>query len=148
MKRFVLLLAAVVALALSMPAQDAAKASSTKKSSAKTTASSDKTAGAKSSQLTGCLATASGGSGFTLTNGRYTSGVAVSAGSGVDLAPHAGHKVQLMGTWDKGSDPKTKSFTATGVKHISEQCTAAGKAGAGAGKKGKKAADASAAPKS
>ncbi|MBV9610007.1 MAG: hypothetical protein JO187_10660, partial [Acidobacteria bacterium] len=104
------------------------------KSKSKDTAGSDMSAGGgKSTSVTGCLNGSAGN--YTLTNGRYKNGVAVTAASGVDLAPHVGHQVRLTGTWEKGSDSSaaggtsaSKTFNATAMKHISDTCTA-GKSG-------------------
>lgn len=138
MRKLLLLLA--VALAFSLPgfAQAAGGQSDTSATTSSTTKKSKTkaTAGAKESQLTGCLAKNAAGSGFMLTNGRYKKGVEVK--SSEDLTAHVGHQVQLMGTWEKpaaGAESATmRTFSATSMKHISDTCPAA------AGKKGGKKA--------
>jgi hypothetical protein len=97
------------------------------------------TSGGKATSVTGCLNGSAGN--YTLTNEHYKNGIAVTAASGVDLAPHVGHTVRLTGTWEKGSESvaaggtaASKTFNATSMKHISETCTS----GKAAGKKGSK----------
>jgi hypothetical protein len=89
------------------------------------------TTGGKATAITGCLNGSAGN--YTLTNAHYKNGVAVTAASGVDLAPHVGHTVKLTGTWEKGSESVaaggtsgSKTFNATSMKHISETCNASG----------------------
>ena len=129
MRRFALLFAGVLAFSLCVMAQGTS-ASGTQTQSKTTKSKSEKTAAAgeaKTSQLTGCLAKDASGNGYTLTNGRYKKGVAVT--SSQDISAHVGHEVRLMGTWEK---PGT-AFTATDLKHIADTCTPAG------GKKAEKA---------
>ena len=63
---------------------------------------------------------------YTLTNGRYKNGVAVSGSD--DLGPHVGHTVRLTGNWS--GDKKT--FNETKVDMVSANCSTGG----GASKKG------------
>ena len=89
-------------------------------SDANATDTSAKSSG-KSSTVTGCISHEKAANGdYTLTNGRYKNGVDVSGSD--DLGKHAGHKVQLTGSW---SDPG-KAFQETKIKHISETCNVAG----------------------
>lgn len=148
MKKFLLLLAIVVAFSLTAPAQAASSGQAGTQTTTKTTTQSKaKPAGgeAKESQLTGCLAKNAAGNGFMLTNGKYKKGVAVK--SSQDLSAHVGHEVKLMGTWEKPTEGAvgTKSapmrtFNATSMKHISDTCKAAA-AGGGEKKGGTKAAE-------
>jgi hypothetical protein len=154
MKKLVMLLALAVAFSLSGFAQTSSSGSSSsgtsssdtgKTSKKKHSMASDSDTGAKSgksSTVTGCLK--SDATPVTLTNGRYKKGVEVdtSADTTDDFAKHNGHKVQLTGSWEgTGAD---KKFKATSMKHISETCTAGGKASAasdtGTKHKGKKGA--------
>ena len=138
----------------------------TKKSHKKATSSdtnaSDTAASAKStgktSTVTGCISKDKNPAGnYTLTNGRYKNGVDVTGSD--DLSAHAGHKVQLTGSWTTPG----KSFQETKIKHIAETCTTSGSTSASsasgsdtgatssAGKKSKKSkgsSDMSATPKS
>jgi hypothetical protein len=105
-------------------------------------------AAAQDHQLTGCLAKDSSGKGFTLTSGRYKSGVAVM--SGQDLGVHVGHMVRLTGTWQEpapggagGSGAAGKpirTFTADQVERVSNTCTV-GASKAEAKKAGSQAVD-------
>lgn len=88
---------------------------------------------AKETHITGCQGGSEGA--YTITNGRYKKGVAVTPASGVDLKPHVGHEVKLTGTWQKTGD--TETFNATKVEHISDTCTATAGAATGKGKKKK-----------
>ena len=151
MKKLVMLLALAVAFSLSGFAQTSSTGSTsggtsstektekttTKKTSKKSTEAGEagEKAAGKSHTVTGCLK--SDAQPVTLTNGKYKSGVQVdtSADTTDDFAKHNGHKVQLTGSWEgTGAD---KKFKATAMKHISETCTAGGKASA-AGEKGEK----------
>ena len=122
-----------------------------KKGKSKSSDSMGDTSAPKATSVTGCLNGSAGS--YTLTNGRYKNGVAVTAASGVDLAPHVGHTVRLTGTWEKGSGSSaaggtaaSKIFNATGMKHISETCTTG--TGSKAAKSGSKSDSAApAAPK-
>lgn len=143
MRKFLLLLAAAVALSLTGFAQTSGTSQSDT-SKTKTTTTTKSTGGTgqaatKESQLTGCLAKSADGKGYTLTNGHYTKGVEVK--SSEDISAHVGHEVKLMGAWEKpaagaeGGATKSgtmKTFNATSLKHISDTCTAAA---AGGGKK-------------
>ncbi len=158
MKKLALLVALVLAFSLSVLAQGTSATGTqesqtttttkTKKAKKGTAATEGETAGAtkgaKEHQLTGCLAKDPSGSGFMLTNGHYKKGVEVK--SSEDLSAHVGHEVKLTGTWEKptagaegGAGAKgteMRTFNASALKHISDTCTAAGKAGK-ASKKGK-----------
>ena len=70
----------------------------------------------KLAQLTGCIA--SSGGGYTLTNGHYKTGVAVT--SSEDLKPHVGHQVRMKGTWSEDK----KSYKAESVAMVAETCPA------------------------
>jgi hypothetical protein len=172
MRKFVLLLAAVVAMSLTGLAQTSSQGTSSGTDTQTTTTTTQTTkhakhakgeAGesaatekseksAKESQLTGCLAKDPSGSGYMLTNGKYKKGVEVK--SSEDLSAHVGHEVKLMGTWEKptageaggaGAKGETmRTFNATKLDHISDTCKAAGAAKS----KGKKSDKTAAAPSS
>jgi hypothetical protein len=120
MKKLLSLLAAVFCLSVLVVAQDAPKA---KKKAVDE--------GPKLSQLSGCLTSA--GAGYTLTNGHYKSGVAVTGPD--ELKSHVGHQVRMKGTW---SEPK-KSYKAEAVSMVAETCPAPGSAAAGGKTKAGKA---------
>jgi hypothetical protein len=152
MRKFVILLAAVVVLSLTGLAQTSSQGTTgteTQTTTTKTTKHAKHAKGeagesgamageksAKESQLTGCLAKDASGSGYMLTNGHYKKGVEVK--SAEDLSAHVGHEVRLMGTWEKetageaggaGAKGKTmREFNATKVEHISDTCKMAGAA--------------------
>jgi hypothetical protein len=142
MKRVALLFVALLALVWMSGAQDQSSAGQTatttttkkthKKAAASDAGASDASsakASGKTSTVTGCISSDKGPDGdYTLTNGRYKNGVDVSGSD--DLSKHAGHKVQLTGTWTTPG----KAFQETKIKHISETCTAAPSKGATAGK--------------
>jgi len=159
MKKWTMALVVVLAFALSALAQTGSTSGSSmgqsgtdqmgnmSKSQGKTSDMGSDTNG-KATSITGCLNGSSGN--YTLTNGHYKNGVAVTAASGVDLAPHVGHTVKLTGTWEKGSESVaaggtsgSKTFNATSMKHISETCNAGGTSG----KKGSKGAMSETPPK-
>ena len=133
MKRVLLVIAMALAFTWTMAAQDQAGTSSTQtttttttKKSHKKAASSDTSASdtasskstGKSHTVTGCISKDKDANGnYTLTNGRYKKGVDVTGSD--DLSAHAGHKVQLTGTWTTPG----KTFDETKIKHISETCT-------------------------
>ena len=152
MKKWTLGLVLVLAFSLSALAQTGSSSTSdtsmgqagsqdqmghtSKKSKAQTGDSSmgSDMSGGKATTVTGCLNGSNGN--YTLTNEHYKNGIAVTAASGVDLAPHVGHTVRLTGTWEKGSGSvaaggtsASKTFNATSMKHISETCNTSGKAG-------------------
>ncbi len=169
MKRVLLILAVALTFAWTAMAQDQAASGSsqtttsttTTKKSHKKAASSDASASdsekaesakksEKSSTVTGCVSKEKDAAGnYTLTNGRYKNGVDVTGND--DLSAHAGHKVQLTGTWTTAG----KSFQESKIKHIADTCTAVGSKSVSADttttkttKKSKKStADASAPPK-
>jgi hypothetical protein len=152
MKKFVVLLAAVVVLSLTGLAQTSSQGTmGTETQTTETTkttkhakhakgemgesAATEKSEkSAKESQLTGCLAKDSSGNGFMLTNGKYKKGVEVK--SSEDLSAHVGHEVKLMGTWEKstageaggaGSKGETmRTFNASKLNHLSDTCKMAG----------------------
>jgi hypothetical protein len=122
-----LLLLAVVTLAFTMTAmaQGAAAGQSSSSSTTTTTTQAEKTkseTGAKTHQLTGCLAKDPSGSGYLLKNGNYKNGVPIKTTE--DISAHIGHKVQLTGDWE--GTGKGRTFNATSLKHISATCTVAG----------------------
>ncbi|MGZ4816716.1 MAG: hypothetical protein ACXVZV_14975 [Terriglobales bacterium] len=145
MKRVLLVIAIAMAFAWTSMAQDQTGTSSsqtttttttTKKSHKKAassdtgasdTASSSKSSGKKRT-VTGCVSKDKDANGnYTLSNGRYKNGVDVTGSD--DLSAHAGHKVQLTGTWTTPG----KTFEETKVKHISETCTVGGASSASSG---------------
>jgi hypothetical protein len=120
MKRLLLLLAVAVAFTFTAVAQTS-DTSKTSKSS-------------KEATLTGCISAQPDSNGnYTLSNSRYKKGVEV--GPTDKVKDHAGHQVKLTGTWSTmaagettgggaaSSGKKTKSFDATDVTMISENCT-------------------------
>jgi hypothetical protein len=126
---FVVLLATTcVAIAQDQSTATQSTSTTTTKKTHKKSASSDASAtesGAKSSRktstVTGCVSSDKGANGdYMLTNSRYKDGVDVSGSD--DLSKHAGHKVQLTGSWTTPG----KAFQETKIKHISETCSAAG----------------------
>jgi cytoskeletal protein RodZ len=151
---FVLLFAFTWPIAAQQQSTSSSTTTTTTTKKSKKTASSDTTASdtsatkaaAKTSSVTGCVSSDKGPNGdYTLTNGRYKHGVDVSGSD--DLSKHAGHKVQLTGTWTTPG----KAFEETKIKHIADTCSATKadtSASATATKKGKKTADTSATPKS
>ncbi len=56
--------------------------------------------------------------------------VKLTAASGVDLAAHVGHTVEVSGSWAKSGDasasaaPMAKEFTVKNVKMVSSTCSA------------------------
>ncbi|MGH9523575.1 MAG: hypothetical protein ACRD3E_13695 [Terriglobales bacterium] len=89
----------------------------------------------KMSSLTGCLSASPNSDGmYTLSNGRYKSGVEV--GPTDKVKDHAGHQVALKGHWGTAgqagensggvasstSEKGEKHFDVDSVKHISETC--------------------------
>lgn len=130
MKKWTLGLLLVLAFALASLAQTSSTGSSMGQSSQMGDKNMGTAAAGTSTSVTGCLNGSAGN--YTLTNGKYKNGVAVTAASGVDLAPHVGHEVRLTGTWEKGSGSAaaggttaSKTFNATSMKHISETCNMA-----------------------
>jgi hypothetical protein len=131
MKRVFLLMVVALLFCFTAAAQtsDTSSTKSSKKSkSTTTTSSTSETSGgaakahAKGNTVTGCVGGSAGS--YTLTNGRYKNGVAVSGSD--DLAPHIGHTVKLTGSWSEDK----KTFNETKVDMVSASCTAGG------GKKG------------
>lgn len=104
-------------------------------------------AGAKESQLTGCLAKDAAGTGYMLTNGHYKKGVEVK--SSEDISAHVGHQVKVMGTWEKPASGEAagakgqemRTFNATKLDHIADTCKTAAASGEKKGKKGAPAAE-------
>ncbi len=153
MKKLLLLLAIAVALSLTGYTQTSGTSQSGT-TTGKTTTQKSTTEGVgqtapKPAHLTGCLAKGPEGSGYVLTNGKYTKGVAVK--SSEDISAHVGHEVKLTGTWEKPAETTgakeaapPRTFEATSLKHISDTCTAA----TAGGKKGGKKAPASTPPAS
>ena len=132
MKKWTLGLLLVLAFALASLAQTSSTGSKSGSSTGQSSQMGDQNMGTAaagtSTSVTGCLNGSAGN--YTLTNGKYKNGVAVTAASGVDLAPHIGHEVRLTGTWEKGSGSAaaggttaSKTFNATSMKHISETCS-------------------------
>ena len=121
MKKLLSLLAVVVCLSFIAVAQDAPKAKPKK-------ATDD---AAKLAQLTGCLSSPGAGS-YTLTNGHYKSGVAVTGPD--ELKSHVGHQIRMKGTWSEDK----KSYKADSIAMVADTCPAP----AVKPKAGKKKADA------
>jgi hypothetical protein len=113
--------------------------------------------GGKETKLTGCVQAGTSASSFELTNikkgmsgehsasagaGAASKSVKLSAASGVDLAAHVGHTVEVSGSWAKsGGDTSSaspsaaspsasagggmdKEFTVKNVKMVSSTCSA------------------------
>jgi len=137
MKRVLLFFVVVLAFAWTTVAQDQSTTSSSQTTTTTTTKKSHKNAAAadskaaadtasaksaaKTSTITGCVSKSAGTDGsYTIANGRYKNGVAVTGSD--DISKHAGHKVQLAGNWTTPG----KSFEETKIKHVSETCTVAG----------------------
>lgn len=90
-------------------------------------------ASAKEQQLSGCIAKDASGSKYVLTNARHKQGVELN--SSEDLSAHVGHKVKLMGSWQKPTEEaaggagakghQMRTFNITSVKHVSDTCSAA-----------------------
>jgi hypothetical protein len=88
----------------------------------------------KTSTLTGCLSASPNSDGmYTLSNGRYKSGVEV--GPTDKVKDHAGHQVALKGKWGTAaeagentgvaastSEKGEKHFDVESVKHLSDTC--------------------------
>lgn len=111
MKRAMLLFAMLLAFAFAATAQD--QPATTTSKSGKT-----HTASAKGSTITGCISADKGANGnYTISNGRYKKGVDVTGND--DISKHAGHKVQLTGSWTTPG----KTFDETKIKHIADTCT-------------------------
>jgi len=120
MKKLLLLATAALALSCMTLAQDQSSTTTTTKKSHKTATDTSATS-AKSSTISGCISKDKDSSGnYTIANGRYKDGVDVTGND--DLSKHAGHKVQLTGTW---TTPK-KSFQETTIKHVADTCAVAG----------------------
>ena len=99
----------------------------------------------KEMKITGCVQAGTSASSFELTNikkGMHhdaaataaapadaaSKNVKLTAGSGVDLAAHVGHTVEVAGTWakpaaDAAAAPMAKEFTVNNVKMVSSTCT-------------------------
>jgi hypothetical protein len=116
--------------------------------------------GAKESKITGCIAAGASASSFELTNVKKgmadsaasaaaapadaaSKNVKLTAASGVDLAAHVGHTVEVTGSWAKSEGPSSaapsasspsasapgasgmaKEFTVKNVKMVSSTCSA------------------------
>jgi hypothetical protein len=115
--------------------------------------------GAKESKITGCVAAGTSASSFELTNVKKgmsdapsaaaapsadtaSKNVKLTAASGVDLAAHVGHTVEVTGSWAKSGDSPSsaapsasspsaspsgsggKEFTVKNVKMVSSTCSA------------------------
>jgi hypothetical protein len=98
----------------------------------------------KEMKLTGCVQAGTSASSFELTNikkGEHGStasaapaaaakNVKLTAASGVDLAAHVGHTVEVAGSWAKpaadapAGAPMAKEFTVNNVKMVSSTCSA------------------------
>ena len=104
----------------------------------------------KEVKLTGCIQAGTSASSFELTNikkgdspsaaagGAASKNVKLTAGSGVDLAAHVGHTVEVSGTWAKSGDTPSaaspsasaagsamaKELTVSNVKMVSSTCSA------------------------
>ncbi len=126
MKRLLAMLALVTAFTLTSAAQTSASSTGQTKSK-KSATSSEMTGKAKTSTVTGCVSKEADANGvYTLTNGRYKKGVEI--GPTDKIKDHAGHTMQLTGTWSgTGAD---KKFEIASVKHLSPTCTMGGKGAA------------------
>jgi hypothetical protein len=118
MKRSILLSAVLLAFVFPALAQNAAHSS--KSNSSKTT------------PLTGCVSPLVNSEGnYILTNSRYKKGVELIPGPTTeDISTHAGHEVQLTGTWtsepsaSKSADARKydKHFLVASIQHLSDTC--------------------------
>ena len=106
MKKLLSLLVVVLCLSFIAAAQDAPKAKAKAAD-----------AGPKMAQLTGCLSSPGAGS-YTLTNGHYKSGVAVTGAD--ELKAHVGHQVRMKGTWSEDK----KSYKADSIAMVADTCPA------------------------
>ena len=115
MRKMLVLLAMVLAFSFAAVAQYGSS------DSGQSSQKSDKMG--KSSTLTGCLSKEPDANGnYTLTNGKLKKGVAV--GPADKVKEHAGHTVQLTGSWSGSGDQKM--FNVTSLKHISATCSEGG----------------------
>ena len=115
MKKLILLLAVVLAFTFTSAAQIGYSSG---------TDQSDPTA--KKATVTGCIsAQPDAGGMYTLTNGKYKKGVEI--GPTDKVKEHAGHTMQLTGTWS-GKGAK-KMFEIASLKHLSATCTLEGAKG-------------------
>lgn len=103
----------------------------------------------KEMKITGCVQAGTSASSFELTNVKKgmdhaapsaapadaaSKNVKLAAASGVDLAAHVGHTVEVTGGWAKSGDPAAtpsasaapmaKEFTVKNVKMVSSTCSA------------------------
>lgn len=122
MKRLLAMLVLVLAFTLTSAAQTSTSSTSstTQTKSKKSATSSETTGQAKTSTVTGCVSKEPDANGmYTLTNGHYKKGVEI--GPTDKIKEHAGHTMQLTGTWSgTGAD---KKFEIASLKHLSPTCT-------------------------
>lgn len=103
----------------------------------------------KDMKITGCVQAGTSASSFELTNVKKgmehaapsaapadaaSKNVKLTAASGVDLAAHVGHTVEVSGSWAKSGDaaaspsasaaPMAKEFSVKNVKMVSSTCSA------------------------
>ena len=117
MNRLLLLAAVLLGFSFSVPAQNAA---------------SNKSAPAKSIELTGCVSALVNSEGnYIFTNGRYKKGVElIPNASTEDISTHAGHEVQLTGNWisqpaaskKAGTQKYERYFEVASIQHLSDTC--------------------------
>jgi len=88
----------------------------------------------KDMKLSGCLKAGTEAGSFELaTKKDAKKNVALAAGTGVDLAAHLNHQIEVTGSWDHAaaaaasdaskSDAAKKKFNVTAVKMVSATCT-------------------------